>query len=264
MRILIDADGCPITKDAVELARQFSLECISVCDESRNYDIEGAVTLRVATGNNSADYAIVNIVRPDDIVLTGDIGLAAICDAKGALILDFTGKAFRSDEFGSMLTRKVMKSLHYDMGLVRKRRIRGTRKNPAVLKQQRKDLFSSRLLAILNEIYIRNEEEQRLQAEAALQEELKRREELRVQKEIKQQEELKLLEEREALEELRRQKELRRQARRNSNKKRRSQSAQRAQESDSKINEILELLSVEEQDKLEYIKKHGTKVKVIH
>ena len=32
MKILIDADGCPVVDIAVRLARQHSMECLILCD----------------------------------------------------------------------------------------------------------------------------------------------------------------------------------------------------------------------------------------
>ena len=89
MKIIIDADGCPVTKNAVEAARQFNVECIIVCDESRVFDLDGSVTITVANGHNSAGYTIVRLAERGDIVITGDVGLVAMCDAKGAMTFNY-------------------------------------------------------------------------------------------------------------------------------------------------------------------------------
>ena len=38
MRILIDADGCPVTNIAVSISKSHGLECIIVCDSSHIFN----------------------------------------------------------------------------------------------------------------------------------------------------------------------------------------------------------------------------------
>ena len=38
MRILIDADGCPVVNETIKVAHKFNLESIIFCDTSHNFD----------------------------------------------------------------------------------------------------------------------------------------------------------------------------------------------------------------------------------
>ena len=52
MRILIDADGCPVVDETVSLAKEFSLECIILCDTAHYFNRRGHILsyyLRVPT-----------------------------------------------------------------------------------------------------------------------------------------------------------------------------------------------------------------------
>ena len=82
MRILIDADGCPVVDLTVAAAREFGLECIILCDTAHYFDKEGARTMVLAQGADSVDFALVNLVQAGDIVVTQDYGLAAMCLAR--------------------------------------------------------------------------------------------------------------------------------------------------------------------------------------
>ena len=71
------------------------------------------VTLKlVEQGMDAADDWIEEHAEADDIVITGDIPLAARCLAKGAYVLGPTGKPFTEDNIGTVLaTRDLLAEL---------------------------------------------------------------------------------------------------------------------------------------------------------
>ena len=88
MKILIDADGCPVTKSAIEIGNEFGIESIIFCDTSHQFNIESVTIITVGKGNDSADFALVNKCTAGDIVITQDYGLSAMALAKGAIIIN--------------------------------------------------------------------------------------------------------------------------------------------------------------------------------
>ena len=76
MNILIDADGCPVVDLTLQIAKQFSVPVIILCDASHQIEREGAQTLVFDKGADSVDFALVNRVKPGDVVVTQDYGLA--------------------------------------------------------------------------------------------------------------------------------------------------------------------------------------------
>ena len=106
MRILIDADGCPVVDCAVATARSHGLECLILCDTSHVFEKEGAVTLVVSKGADSVDFALVNRLRPGDLAITQDYGLAAMCLARGARVLSQDGLEYTDDNIGALLTAR--------------------------------------------------------------------------------------------------------------------------------------------------------------
>ena len=79
MNILIDADGCPVVDLTLQIAKQFGIPVIILCDTSHQIEREGAQTLVFDKGADSVDFALVNRVKPGDIVVTQDYGLASMC-----------------------------------------------------------------------------------------------------------------------------------------------------------------------------------------
>lgn len=82
MRVFIDADGCPVTESAINFAKQHNIECYVVCDTSHEFSFNYANIITVSKGKDSADYKIVNLISPGDIVVTQDYGLAAMVPCK--------------------------------------------------------------------------------------------------------------------------------------------------------------------------------------
>ena len=103
MRILIDADGCPVVDIAVETAKENSIECIILCDTSHVFEKEGATTITVSKGADSVDFALVNMVQNGDIVITQDYGLAAMCLARNATTLSQDGKVYDDNNIDGLL-----------------------------------------------------------------------------------------------------------------------------------------------------------------
>lgn len=103
MRILIDADGCPVVDIAVSTARRFGIEAIILCDTSHIIEKVGARTITVSKGSDSVDFALVNMVSSGDIVVTQDYGLAAMALAKKARPISQDGLVFHSDNIDALL-----------------------------------------------------------------------------------------------------------------------------------------------------------------
>jgi uncharacterized protein YaiI (UPF0178 family) len=103
MRILIDADGCPVVDIAIQIAREHQIECLLLCDTSHVFEKSGAQTLTFSKGADSVDFALVNRLRPGDLVITQDYGLAAMCLSRRARVLHQDGMEYTSDNIDALL-----------------------------------------------------------------------------------------------------------------------------------------------------------------
>lgn len=103
MKILIDADGCPVVDIAVRLAKETLTECLILCDTSHYFEKDGAVTMICSKGADSVDFALVNRVSPGDIVITQDYGLAAMCLSRNAVVLNQDGMEYTHGNIDSLL-----------------------------------------------------------------------------------------------------------------------------------------------------------------
>ncbi len=103
MRILIDADGCPVVRACVRIAKEYKIECIIYCDSAHEIEVDGVQTVTVSTGADSVDFYLVNQIEKGDIVLTQDYGLAAMCLGKGARALNQSGMVYGADNMDALL-----------------------------------------------------------------------------------------------------------------------------------------------------------------
>lgn len=112
MRILIDADGCPVVDLTVRLAKKYGIECTILCDTSHEFNRDGAKTVVVEKGADSVDFKIVNLVGEGDIVVTQDYGLAAMCLARKAIPVSQNGLVYTDKNIDQRLfTRYVSKKI---------------------------------------------------------------------------------------------------------------------------------------------------------
>lgn len=120
MRILIDADGCPVVDLTVRLAKKYGIECTILCDTSHEFNRDGAKTVVVEKGADSVDFKIVNLVGKGDIVVTQDYGLAAMCLAREAIPVSQNGLVYTDKNIDQLLfTRYVSKKIRNAGGRIK-------------------------------------------------------------------------------------------------------------------------------------------------
>ena len=112
MHLWIDADACPVVDIAIRIAGRHGVGVTLVCDDAHCMQRDGARTVTVARGADSADLMLVNMVSRGDAVVTQDYGLAALCLARGAKPLDQNGRVYNEDNIDSLLgMRHVAKKI---------------------------------------------------------------------------------------------------------------------------------------------------------
>lgn len=103
MRILIDADGCPVVDITVSVAREKGIECHIFCDSAHEFEKTGATTHTVLQGADSADFCLVNFAKSGDVVITQDYGLASMALSKGARVINQDGLEYTEFNIDALL-----------------------------------------------------------------------------------------------------------------------------------------------------------------
>ena len=112
MKVLIDADACPVTGIAVDLCRKYSVPCILLCDTSHTIYKDGAETLIFDKGSDSVDFALVNRTATGDIVITQDYGLASMCLGRGVRVLHQDGWEYTLDNISGLMEQRHIAKKH--------------------------------------------------------------------------------------------------------------------------------------------------------
>ena len=116
MKVLIDADGCPVVDIAIRLCRLHGISCVLLCDTAHEFYRDGAQTLVFDKGADSVDFAIVGRVCPGDIVITQDYGLASMCLARSAKVLHQDGWEYTQYNIDALLLARHESRKHRAAG----------------------------------------------------------------------------------------------------------------------------------------------------
>jgi len=113
MTIYIDADACPVKAEAETVATRHKVRMVVVSNggirPSQNPLVESVF---VSSGPDEADKWIAEACGPGDVVVTGDIPLAAKCVAAGARVVKHNGEELTAANVGMALaTRDLMQDL---------------------------------------------------------------------------------------------------------------------------------------------------------
>ena len=106
MTILIDADGCPVVDLTLRIAGKSGVPVVILCDTSHRIEREGAQTVVFDKGADSVDFALVNRVKPGDLVVTQDYGLASMCLARCARVLNQNGLEYTADTIDALMLQR--------------------------------------------------------------------------------------------------------------------------------------------------------------
>lgn len=106
MRILIDADACPVTRIAEDIARKHGIPVILLCDTNHILNSEYSTVKTVGAGADAVDIALINLCRQGDIVITQDYGVAALALGKGAQAIHQSGRRYTDENIDSLLMER--------------------------------------------------------------------------------------------------------------------------------------------------------------
>ncbi len=96
--LFIDADACPVTREAITIAREHGAPVVLVANATQNFERHirrtGVEAIQVGQGPDSADFAIIERLAKGDVVVTQDIGLAAMVLGRGASAVSPRGRIY--------------------------------------------------------------------------------------------------------------------------------------------------------------------------
>ena len=106
MIVYIDADACPVTRIAEEIARRYAVPVTLLCDTSHVLSSDYSTVRTVGAGADAVDIALINLCRRGDIVVTQDYGVAALALGKGARAIHQSGRWYTDENIDTLLMER--------------------------------------------------------------------------------------------------------------------------------------------------------------
>lgn len=112
MKILVDADACPVVDIIIKVASEFKIQLLLFMDTSHIPHDGYGKTIIVSKGNDAVDYELINKTQAGDIIITQDYGVAAMGLAKCSHVLNQNGLIYSDNNIDRLLfERHVAKKI---------------------------------------------------------------------------------------------------------------------------------------------------------
>ena len=106
MKIYVDADACPVVRIVEQAARQKGISVTLLCDTNHVLRSEYSEVKIIGAGADAVDFALINLCRKGDIVVTQDYGVAAMAIGRGAYAIHQSGKWYTDKNIDQMLMER--------------------------------------------------------------------------------------------------------------------------------------------------------------
>lgn len=85
MKILVDADACPVVKQVEKIAKKLRVPVILLCDTNHILSSNYSEIKVIGAGADAVDIALANLCQSGDIAVTQDSELRLLYSAKAAM-----------------------------------------------------------------------------------------------------------------------------------------------------------------------------------
>lgn len=108
MQILVDADACPVVRIVERIAKKYGIVVVLLCDTNHVLQSDYSEVRVIGAGTDAVDFALVNLCREGDVVVTQDYGVAAMALGKKAFAIHQSGKWYTEKNIDTMLMERHM------------------------------------------------------------------------------------------------------------------------------------------------------------
>ena len=106
MKILVDADACPVVRIVEQTAERYEIPVVLLCDTNHVLQSSYSEIKVIGAGADAVDFALVNQCGKGDIVVTQDYGVADMILGKGAHGIHQSGKWYTNENIDQMLMER--------------------------------------------------------------------------------------------------------------------------------------------------------------
>ena len=106
MKILVDADACPVIPIIERIAQKYKLLVFLLCDTNHVLHSDYSEVKVISAGTDAVDFALVGLCEKGDLVVTQDYGVAAMILGKGAYGIHQNGKWYTNENIDRLLMER--------------------------------------------------------------------------------------------------------------------------------------------------------------
>lgn len=129
MKILVDADACPVKNIIEKVAKEFEIPVIMIIDTSHILESDYSEIVQVSKAPDAVDIALINRTNPGDIAVTQDYGVATMVLGKRAYAINQNGRIYSNDNIDLLM---------FERHIAKKQRRAGVRTS-SIRKRTRED-----------------------------------------------------------------------------------------------------------------------------
>ena len=106
MKILVDADACPVTRIVEQVAQKENISCVLLCDTDHVLHSDYSEVKIIGAGTDAVDFALLNLCQRGDVVVTQDYGVAAMILGKGVYGIHQSGRWYTDQNIDELLMQR--------------------------------------------------------------------------------------------------------------------------------------------------------------
>lgn len=105
-KIYVDADACPVICIVEQLAAEYHISCVLLCDTNHVLCSDYSEVIVVDAGVDAVDFKLITLLQPGDICVTQDYGVAAMALGRGCFCIHQNGKWYTDENIDQMLLER--------------------------------------------------------------------------------------------------------------------------------------------------------------
>lgn len=106
MKILVDADACPVKSIIIKIAKECKIPVLMFVNTSHEIHDDYSEVHKIDQFSDSVDIALINYLSKNDIVVTQDYGVASLALGKKSKVLNQNGLIFTDDNIDILLLER--------------------------------------------------------------------------------------------------------------------------------------------------------------
>ena len=145
MKILVDADACPVKEFIEKVAKQKNIEVVMYIDSSHILSSDYSKIVTISKGRDAVDLALINDSEKGDVIVTQDYGVASLALGRSAYAIGNSGLIYDNNNIDKLMFERFL-----GQKVRRAGRKGGKTFNPKKRTREDDERFERNLLKILN------------------------------------------------------------------------------------------------------------------